>query len=505
MKIFIKSILYNLFLLFTCMLLTQCSEDHVAGSDKGVIKGVVVKYRTNEPLANVKISTAPTTQTIFTASDGTFTITDVPIGDYSVKAELQGYVMEIQGANIVDYGQEVSVVFEMKDDSTLNSPPSIPELLTPADNASELGLNVEVTWSSVDPDEDELTYKVILRNNKNDEVLTFENITEQRFTFENLAFGTSYFWQVVVSDGVNEEVYSNTKKFTTSAIPQNRLHFVRLLGDNHVIYSTDEEGNNFKFTQESVNSLRPRKNNSAGLVAFLRMVEGNMHIFTAKLDGSNATRVTQIPIAGFNNNELDFSWSANGSEFLYPNYNKLYRINKDGSGTQLVYTTPDGSYITECVWSNDGSKVVLKTNDIDGYNVKIYVIDMIGNIINTILENVTGAAGGLDISVDGTKVLFTHDISGYQSSTYRQLNTHIFIYNLTTNEVEDISDLSEIPNGFIDVDPKFSPNEAEVIFTQTSNDGISRKDVYKISMSADDNGNYTRTLLFENAWMPDWE
>ena len=81
----------------------------------------------------------------------------------------------------------------------------------------------------------------------------------------------------------------------------------------------------------------------------------------------------------------------------------------------------------------------------------------------------------------------------------------MLFYNLITEELEDISELSEIPNGFIDIDPRFSPNEAEVIFTQTSNDGISQKDIYKISLSADNEGGYTRTLLFENAWMPDWE
>lgn len=117
-------------------------------------------------MANVKISTAPTTSTIFTANDGSFEIKDVPIGDYSVKAELQGYIMEVQGANIVEFGQNVSLVFEMKDDNALNSPPSVPVLLTPADNATDLGLNVNVTWNCTDSDDDEITYKVILKNSK---------------------------------------------------------------------------------------------------------------------------------------------------------------------------------------------------------------------------------------------------------------------------------------------------------------------------------------------------
>lgn len=503
MNKYINTVFLLLKLTLITFLFTQCSEDLVAGSEKGIIKGVVVKHSSNEPLAHVKITTAPTTSTIFTGSDGSFIIENVPIGDYSVKAELNGYIMEINGANIVDYGQEVSLVFEMKDDNALNSPPSIPELLSPINNAFDQALSVSLAWKSTDADDDPLTFKLLVKNNKSDDILIFEDIKAMNYTLENLNYGTSYFWQIVASDGINDDVYSETFKFQTSNIPHNRFHFVSLEGENHVIYSSNEEGVKFKFTKESVNSIRPRKNNSAGLISFLRISDGNTHLYTAKPDGSDAFRVTQIPLAGFNNNELDYAWSSNGSEFIYPNYNKLYKVNKDGSGTQLIYTTQDGSFITECAWSTDGSKIVLKTNNIDGYNVKIFVIDLVGNTLKTILENVSGAAGGLDISVDGSKILYCYDISGYQNYSYRQLNTHIFLYNILTDELIDISEKSKIPNGFIDIDPRFSPNEAEVIFTQTSNDGISRKDIYKISLGNDESE--SRVLLFNNAWMPDWE
>lgn len=483
----------------------QCSEDITDFSHAGVIKGVAVKYETNEPLANVKITTGPTTSTVFTAEDGSFIIQDVPMGDYSVKAELKGYMMEINPANIVETNQTVSIVFEMKDDNTLNSPPSPPVLIYPTDNAIDQSQNITLVWNSVDPDGDDLTYKLIVRNNRDDVVVEVEDLEEITYLLENLEFNTSYFWQVVVNDGINEDVYSQVFKFTTASIPQNRFHFVRFDGENDVVYSSDELGNAFKLTRESVNSFRPRKNNAGNLVSFLRNTNGNVHLYTSKSDGNEPFKVTQIPLAGFNNNELDYAWNYNGSQLIYPNYNKLYKVNKDGTGTELVHTTADGNIITECAWSSDGSKIVLKTNNLEGYNAKIYIIDLMGNTIKTILENVNGAAGGLDISTDGSKILFTHDISGYQSPNYRQLSTHIFIYDLNTDTMSDISGLSNIPNGFIDIDPRFSPNDAEVIFTHTSNDGLSRKDVYKISMQADDNGHYTRSLLFENASMPDWE
>ena len=505
-----KKIILQLFKSFSIILLmllfVQCSEEIEESSHLGTIKGIVVKHETNEPLANVKISTAPTTETIFTGEDGTFIIKDVPMGDYSIKAELKGYLMEINPANLIEMNQVVSVVVEMKDDNALNSPPNVPQLITPYDNAFEVGQTVDLLWTCVDPDGDEIKYKLIVKNNRNDDVVTIEDLSESSYRLVNLSFDTSYFWQIVANDDINEEVYSPVFKFKTAKVPQNRFHFVRQVGNNLNIFSSDEIGNFFQLTQDNVNDLRPRKNVSAGLMAFLRMNEGNLHIYTSNLDGSNAVRVTQNPISGFNNNEIDYSWNAIGSELIYPNYNKLYRVNKDGSGTNLVYTTQDGSYITECVWSNDGSKIVLKTNDIDGYNAKIIMIDIMGNHLKTIVENVSGAMGGLDISVDGNTILFTRDISGFQNNTYRQLNTHIFIYNLITDTFTDVSSLSKIPTGFIDIDPRFSPNEAEIIFTQTSNDGLSRKDIYKISLTADaDNGNYSRTLLFENAWMPDWE
>ena len=232
----------------------------------------------------------------------------------------------------------------------------------------------------------------------------------------------------------------------------------------------------------------------------MRTVGGNAQIFTANPDGSNSFQVTAVPIAGFDNAEIDYTWSKNGKEFLYANFSKLYRINKDGSGLQLLYTTPDGSFISEYDWSYDGSKIALKTNDANGYNIKIYIIDLMGNTVKTILENVPGAAGGLNFSVDGNQLLYTYDVSGHQEGNHRQMNTHLFIFNLLTDVKSDLSLLSEKPDGSNDLDPRFSPNDAEIIFVNTSNDGISNKKIVKIILQ--DN---QRTDLFPNGEMPDWE
>jgi hypothetical protein len=45
-----------------------------------------------------------------------------------------------------------------------------------------------------------------------------------------------------------------------------------------------------------------------------------------------------------------------GSQIIYPYFDKLYRINNDGSGLTKIYQTSNGKFISECDWSNDGAK-----------------------------------------------------------------------------------------------------------------------------------------------------
>ena len=147
--------------------------------------------------------------------------------------------------------------------------------------------------------------------------------------------------------------------------------------------------------------------------------------------------------------------------------------------------------------------IALKTNDFSGYNSKIIIIDLLGNTVKTILTALNGASGGLNFSVDNTLLLYTHDVTGYQDSNYRQLDSQIFIYNLIDNTVRNLSVESEKPNGTNDLDPRFSPNNAQIIFTNTSNDGISQRKVMLISITSATESE--RADLFVNGEMPDYE
>lgn len=494
-------------LLLLATLFLQCGEDNTIGLvEYGDLTGKVVKKSNFEPMENVKITLSPTNNTTFTDAEGKFVFKKVEAQEYSVQASKDGFLDKFEGATVTKENV-VNVVLEMQISTALNNSPTQPNLLTPSDGASELNNALTLTWEATDPDEDELTYTVELRNDLDNEVVKHEGIKEKQLELSGLKFGVKYFWQVLVSDGINAQVSSSVFSFTVKEDPGNRFFYVKKENANSVIYSASfntqngSSENEIKLTSSELNSWRPRKNNTSNLIAFLRIYDNQAHIYTMKTNGSDVKKVTSsVPIAGFNLNELDFSWSSDGNKLLYPNFNKLYMINKDGSGLQLVYETTDGSLISECDWSEDGSKIALKTNNANGYNAAIFTIDLNGNILNNVVSGITGALGGLNFSVSGNKLLYVRDVSGFESTNYRQLDTKIFIYDFTTMNTLDVSG-SQKSAGTNDLDPRFSPNEAEVIFVNTSNDGVSQKNIIRTNLA----GDIQRVTLFQDSFMPDWE
>ncbi len=483
------------------LVLVSCNEDRIGENEFGIIKGKVVAEGTNAPLANVRISTSPVTSTVFSDATGNFRIENVPVGDYSVTARLDGYLAAFEPAAVVA-NVEVNVILEMQVSTANNRPPTAPELNSPAENEVLESTEVVFEWKSTDPEEDPIIYTLELRNDLNEEVLLFEDITEPTYTYSELMLGAQYFWQVSAKDEYNPAVLSSVGTFKVMNAPVgNRFLFVRNINGNNVIFSADEEGNEFQLTSENTNSYRPRRNVSANRIAYLQTTGAQVDIYTMKRDGTDKVKVTSnVKPNGFNLNEINIAWPKTSDRIYFPSLDKLYRIKSNGQALQLIYQTTDGSLISEVAVSENDNLIVLKTNNLDGYNVSIFTISFNGNVIDTLISGVPGAASGLDLSVTNGKIIYSYDESGFQSSDYRRLDSKIFLYDINTGDPpEDIS--AERPNGTNDLEPIFAPNEAFVIFTNTSNDGISRKDVYTLEIGEED----TRELLYTDAFMPDWE
>ena len=491
-----------IFILFSLLFLGSCSEDKLAGDEFGTIEGKVVSAIDFKPLANVKVFSSPNSSITFTDEAGNYVLSNVKVGDYSLEAQKEGYIAKFESATVLK-DKATNVVFELKLSTSANKPPAAAVLTLPLDNAIDQPVELNLTWTATDPESDVLKYEITLRKSNSNEVIIFKDLTSPSYVLKDLAYSTKYFWQVSVSDGINPPVQGAVQSFTTIDFPNARFLFVRKVNNNNVIFTGNDTGNSLQITNSNTNSWRPRKNNQANKIAFIQSSGAQNHLYTMNPDGSGVFKVTSaIPIAGFNSDYINFSWNTSGSQIIYPYFDKLYKINKDGSGLTKIYQTANGKFISECDWSYDGQKIALKVNDANGYNVEIFIIDNAGVVQNTVLSGLPGAIGGLNFSIDGKRLLFTRDVTGFEDANYRQLDTRIFQYVFNTNLVSDVG--AEKPLGTLDLDVRYSPNEADIILVNTSNDGLSIKNIVRYIPSINNLGS-SRIVLFMNASMPDWE
>ena len=500
-----SQLIYKCLVFAVFVVLSACSEDKIEDGVTGTLTGLVVSSGDNAPLANVKISTQPITSTVFTDNAGLFEITNVPVGDYAVQAELDGFVVEFEAA-VIAADRESNVIFELSREVLDNNSPNTPVAISPANNATDLPLSLEFVWSGGDPDEDDtVTYTISLQNDQNDEVLELQTVSDTTLTVNSgLMFSTQYFWQISADDGVNPPVLSAINSFETTAIPNAEYLFVRKVGSNNVIYGADLDGNLIQLTSEATNSWRPRKNSAIGKIAYLQSVGGQTQLFVMDEDGSNKQQLTfGIPVSGFDLNEVDIAWEPNGASILFPTLSGARRVSLSTAGTGVTtsfYEPAPGLIVTEIAWSEFNDIIALKLNDIEGYNVSIITVDLDGNLIDTIFEGQPGAAGGLDLNIDGSKVLYWYDTSGLELPSYLPQDARLFIYDSTTDTTTELE--TGVTDGFINIDPRFGPNENDVYFTQKGRISTATPSifVYDTSLPAEN-----AELLLSNANMIDYE
>jgi len=502
-----------LYLAFSMILIIgSCSEEPIEESAFGKLTGKVVAKGDNTPLPNVKISTTPVSTTIFSDADGNFEFEEIEEGEYSVQADLAEFQTAFEGANI-SAGKTSNIVFELDSIDAANLMPLTPILFFPEDGAENIGTETELTWSSSVNDKDKILYTLELRNGETNEIQTFKDLKDTTLIVENLPIGKNFFWQVSADDEINTPVESGIRSFATKDGASNRFFYVRNVDGNNVIFSgTDPLGdeddeinqNEIQLTGNDKNSYRPMKNNTVGKIAFLRSIGGETQIFTMNLDGTELTQITStVPVSGFRHSELEFTWYDNGAKIFYPNFNKLYSINKDGSGTQLVYQAADSVLISEVAVNPTNDLVAIKTNNSSGYGARIIVVDLGLSTEQVIMEGQPGALGGLDFSIDGMKILYTRDISGIENAEYRQLDSRIFEYDITTSTATEVDTGKNA--GTNDLDPKYSPDDGTIIFVNTSNDGISERKIYITADQDQLTGEGQSQAMFSNAFMPNWE
>lgn len=481
------------------LLLAACNEDTIQPQAFGTINGQVVNKEDLSPLGGVAISTTPTTNSTLTDAFGNFRLEDIPVGTYSVKAELNDFLTKLEGVSISG-NSEGEVIIRLQKDTSISVPPIAPQVVSPADGAMGESVSVRLEWISTDEDEeDQLTYDVFLyENQQSAPILSMMDVEENFVEIEDLQYGATYYWQVAAKDGRTAPVFGMLWRFTTEDFPDHRFLFSRATDGKYDIYSSDGEGEIIQLTDNNSSNWRPIMSPNRNKIAFISNRGIDPHIYTMNRDGSDVRQITSLPIAGLNNFELDFSWSPDGTRLLYMRNTILSVINADGTGLATLTEAPAGTTYVECDWVGSGDKILVRTLGNAPYASHIWLLEGDGTFVSTVIPDLPGSTGGGVFSIAGTKILYTQDISGFESLTGRQLNSRIFQVDINSGVRVDLS--YDKQDGTNDFDARYAPDGAKIIFTNTNNDGISGKNIYIMDLDGTD-----RELLFENAEMPEWK
>ncbi len=491
--------IYRVYIILFFYIFLGCQEETIQPDVFGSLFGEVLTESDNMAIEGATISSNPPTSIVFTDSLGRFALENIKTGTYSIRAEKEGYATQIASISIFE-NQTAALEIKMPPDVGTNSPPNPPTLVSPEQNALNQPTNITLSWEATDPDgEDELTYDVLLFNSDMSINTTIaSDISENEIELSDLLYETTYFWQVIVYDGNANPVNGDVWSFSTAAFPDHRFLYVKEQNGKFDIFSAQIAFEAFQLTSNAGSNWRPIMSPDRNRIAYISNIGIDAHLFTMKRDGSDAQQVTSnIPIAGFNNYELDFAWSPTSNQLLYMHLNKLYKINIDGSGLTFVAEAPLNQTYTECDWTASGNQIIARTTGLNPYNSRIYLYDANGTLIDEVMTDLPGSFGGGNFSIDGKYMLFTHDISEFESPDGRQLDSHIFLLKLDDHTMEDLS--SNKPAGTNDLDPRFSPDGSKVIFMNTNNDGISPKSIWAMNLEGEG-----RTQLFQQAEMPDW-
>ena len=157
--------------------LYSCNEDTIDFDETGAISGTVIATDDGRPLPNVEISTNPSSSTVFTDSLGNFSLSNIIVDSYAVQAELEGFVTGFESVTVVA-DQTSNVAFSLDINQGENLAPTVPILIAPEDGANDIDIQVELIWSSTDPEGDEITYNISLRNGTTNEMQDIEVVQD---------------------------------------------------------------------------------------------------------------------------------------------------------------------------------------------------------------------------------------------------------------------------------------------------------------------------------------
>ncbi|MGE5497072.1 MAG: carboxypeptidase-like regulatory domain-containing protein [Syntrophothermus sp.] len=496
-----KSLKYLVFFILSVFLLIfpACQEDTVDPISSGSIRGTVISADSSKPVAGVNISTTPASAAVITDAAGKFQINNVPAASYSIMAKKNGYKqIVINVAVSSNEATEASIIIVKEITNT--KMPLVPASPAPGDKSLDQPLSLQLKWNKSETDPNlPVKYDIsIYESNTALPVKSVKNYTDTVLSLENLKFRTTYYWQVVVRDSFNT-VKGDVWSFTTRQLPVNPIVFASNKDGNYEIYSTDSSSaNTIRLTFNSATDWYPRFSPDRTKIAFISNRDNQQQIFLMNPDGSEVLKLTSMTVAGYNNNGIGLCWSPDSKQLLFSHYDILYRINRDGTNLTQLARAPAGRHFRECDWAMPNNKILALTQGANPWDNEIYIMNTDGSNMQMAISNMPGIIESPSFSLDGRTVMFTHDISGLEIPEGRQLNSHIFLLNLTTMDTTDVS--GRKPDGINDLRARFSADGGRIIFEYKWADNFSKSSLWTTDLQG-----LNRQMIFSEGAMPDWK
>ncbi|GAB2529086.1 carboxypeptidase regulatory-like domain-containing protein [Spirosoma aerophilum] len=507
-----KSFVSWTILLLSLFAFWGCNEDtYVDPIQLSTIRGRVLYSVNQRPIGNATVTLSPTSRVVTTDSLGNFRFDSVLVDSYTLRVSKVGYGTESSAITVSADASPIVTVL-LTDDQTQNRPPTAPTLVSPATSSRIQSTSLTLKWTATDPNRDSLTYNVLLfKSGSATPTSSYTGLTADSLVVTNLDYNTTYLWQVVVSDKVNT-VNGPVWSFTTGAVPDYSFVFARRINGQYQIFAANTTGPPVQLTTTGSN-WRPVVSPNKQQIAFISNATTEPQLFLMNANGSNIRQVTNVPITGLYPTDLSFCWSPDGTQLLYPSNDRLYAVRIDGTGLREVAKAPSGRVFADCDWTPQGNRIAARTTGTSIYDNEIMVLQNDGANVRTVYSRRENRVGNPAFSVDGRQLVFSADASGFMNEQGRQLDARLYLLDLATNGVTDLSAAqtssgnstqTNKPAGTNDIEPRFSPNGAQIIFTNVDNTGSTPGSVYTLDLTGTSQPTQNRKLLFTSAEMPYW-
>lgn len=216
------------------------------------------------------------------------------------------------------------------------------------------------------------------------------------------------------------------------------------------IYHLDREGKETQLTTEG-NNTEPRWSHDGKQIAYTANSDiGKYEVYVMDSSGNNKHPLLK-GMSGYNwapdwapdDTRILFSSNASGQA-------QIYIVGLDGQSPQQITSGTGNSFLA--VWSPDGKQIAFTSDRVDGSN-EIYIMDIDGNNLTRLTENINADDAAPAWSPDGTQLAF---------HSHRDSNFEVYITTVANKELRRVT-ISE------DIDERYPRwlNKDYLIVTQT--------------------------------------